>query len=139
MSARNDILDALLVLLRTTGVTVLRNAALPASVPDDGLILMPDGEPGEPKAFMGRARYLEHYQHTVDVLVFSASATPEAEIYGIADEIAAAVRANRSLGGTVEGTTVGAVTVGPIPVDDGAPMVAGTLPITLHYTLEVAA
>lgn len=139
MSARGEILGALFAALSGVGGNLLRNEAMPASVPDGGLVIMREGEPGEPKSFIGRARPLEHYEHAVKIEIYSDAVAPEQEIYGIAEEIAAIARANRSLGGKVEAVTVGAIEVEAIPVDDGAPIVVGTLPVTLHYTLEVAA
>ncbi len=139
MSAANEILTALHGLIGGVGAQVLRNASLPASVPDGALLVMRDGQPGEPRQYMGGAHLIERYRHVVDVEIYSAAAAPEAEIYGIHEEIAALVRIDVTLGGRVESASVGACEVDAIPVEDGAPIVYGVVPITLSYTLEVAA
>ena len=139
MSARSRILDAMFAILNGVGGDVLRNSSLPESVPDGALVIMRDGTPDDPKVFFGGAHLLEFYRHVVDVEIVSDSPTPELEIYGIADEIKALVRSNRTLGGLADDADIGDVTVGPIATDDGAPLIAGTLQVVLHYTLEVAA
>lgn len=139
MSARSQILDAMFSVLIGVGGAVLRNSSLPASVPDGAMVIMRDGTADDPKVFFGGAHLLEFYRHAVDVEIVSDSVTPEAEIYGIADEIKSIVRADRTLGGLADDVDIGEVTVGMVSADDGAPLVAGTLQVVLHYTLEVAA
>ena len=137
MSARGDILAALFALLSGLGVTALRNASLPAKVPASGLIIMRDGDPGEPSQFFGGAHLIEHYRHEVEVEVYSAADEPEAQIYSIADMARGAVSADPGLGGLANGTSARDIEVSAIAVDDGAPMVAGVLIIEVRYTAEV--
>ena len=47
MTDREAILQALFALLQTiTDATILRNEALPERIPEDGLIILRDGDPG---------------------------------------------------------------------------------------------
>lgn len=54
MSRREHVLAALVQRLQTgLGATVRRNEALPVSVPVDGLIILRDGDPGQPDVIHG--------------------------------------------------------------------------------------
>ena len=134
--SRSEILAALFALLSGLGVTALRNASLPAKVPASGLIIMRDGAADVADALIGGA---DRYRHDVIVEIYSAASQPEGAIYGIADAAASAVRANLGLRSMVDDVAVGAERIEAIAVDDGAPMVAGVLPVTLRYYMEVAA
>lgn len=136
--SRAAILSAVYGLLDGVGGARSRNAALPASVPDGGLVIMRDGEPGEPTVLLGRPRPIEIYRHAVKIEMFSDAADPETEIYGMADAIKDAVRADRTLGGLVEGVEIDAPTVDAIAAEDGAPTIAGEMVLRVHYVLEAA-
>jgi hypothetical protein len=56
MTDRESILQALFARLQTIAdTTVLRNEALPERIPDDGLIILRDGDPGEPETLLSPA------------------------------------------------------------------------------------
>jgi hypothetical protein len=52
LTPRETILAALHALLRTLPATPLRGAVLPERVPSTGILILRDGEPGEPKMML---------------------------------------------------------------------------------------
>jgi hypothetical protein len=57
-SKAEQVLDALKALLETVpGATIDRNSALPEKIPDGGLIILRDGDPGGPEQ---ARRFQEH-------------------------------------------------------------------------------
>ena len=75
MTPRETILTALADLLRTIPhVPVLRGEVLPERIPSAGLMILRDGNPGEPGVTLSPLMY--HYQHRaeLEMIVQSASA-----------------------------------------------------------------
>ena len=61
LSARETILAALYARLSVLPAKVLRGDVLPERIPAEGLLILRDGEPGEPEVTLSPLRY--HYQH----------------------------------------------------------------------------
>lgn len=135
MTKRETILQALFTLLSgIAGPVVLRNGNLPERIPAGGMIILRDGDPGEPDVLLSPPEYI--YEHRADADVVVDAATPAARdalFDTIMSDIGAAVSADRTLGGLSDY----AETAAPVPVDlivEGAPgFKAATLPIILHY------
>ena len=66
-SKREQALAGLFLCLKdnVTGLSVLRNEPLPTKVPADGLLILRDGDPGEPEVTLSPTRY--HYQHRAEI------------------------------------------------------------------------
>jgi hypothetical protein len=64
-STREAILQALHVLMQNQPAPVLRGEVLPERVPPAGLLILRDGDPGEPAVTLSPLRY--HYQHHAEV------------------------------------------------------------------------
>ena len=64
-TTRETILQALHALLQTQPAPVLRGEVLPERVPAAGLLILRDGDPGEPAVTLSPLRY--HYQHRAEV------------------------------------------------------------------------
>jgi len=62
---RETILAALHARLSALPATALRGEVLPERVPADGLLILRDGEPGEPEVTLSPLRY--HYQHRAEI------------------------------------------------------------------------
>ena len=65
---RETILAALHARLSALPVTALRGDVLPERVPPAGLLILRDGEPGEPEVTLSPLRY--HYQHRAEIEAF---------------------------------------------------------------------
>jgi hypothetical protein len=69
-SKPEQVLQALTALLETVPNTVVeRNSALPEKIPDGGLIILRDGDPGEPEQSLGGFGST-YYQHAVEVEIY---------------------------------------------------------------------
>ena len=62
---RETILTALHARLLALPATALRGEVLPERVPAEGLLILRDGEPGEPDVTLSPLRY--HYQHRAEI------------------------------------------------------------------------
>ena len=108
MSIREMVLTACFSRL-ASGVqaTVRRNEALPERVPAEGLVVMRDGEPGEPHVTLNPRT--EFYSHRVELEVFvtpSADGGGEETLDALTQAIAAALGTDPSLGGLAENVVV---------------------------------
>ena len=75
MSRREQILASLMVVLLAGLIaTVRRNEALPEKVPDAGLIILRDGDPGEPDVTLNPRTAF--YSHRVELELFVTQPTP---------------------------------------------------------------
>lgn len=132
---RETVLSALFTALQGigNGVTVLRNEVLPERVPVGGLLILRDGQPGEPEVTLSPLRY--HWQHRVEIEAFvRGSSGLELAFDVLAERVGLAVEADRTLGGLCDWIENDA----PEPVDlavEGATNIkAAVLMLTLHYT-----
>lgn len=132
---RETILQALFARLSgIIGPHVLRNANLPERVPAGGIVILRDGDPGEPEVLLSPPEYVYEHRADADVLVDAATPAARDTIFdSVMQAIGSAIAADRSLGGLCDY----AETAAPVPVDlivEGAPgFKAATLPIILHY------
>jgi hypothetical protein len=68
-SKAEQVLEALKALLETVPDSVVeRNSVLPEKIPDGGLIILRDGDPGEPAQALGGFGST-YYQHAVEIEV----------------------------------------------------------------------
>jgi hypothetical protein len=91
------------VLANVSGPDKKRNTEVPETVPANGLIIMRDGDPGEPvEETLSPHTY--HYQHAVPIEVYyqhQSAPARDAGIDAILLGISQAVNANPTLGGAV--------------------------------------
>ena len=73
---RETILAALHARLSALPATALRGEVLPERVPAEGLLILRDGEPGEPEVTLSPLRY--HYQHRAEIETVVQGATRDA-------------------------------------------------------------
>jgi hypothetical protein len=135
-SKAEQVLDAVKALLETSpGATVERNSVLPENIPDGGLIIVRDGDPGEPEQALGGFGNA-YYQHAVEIEVYiekGDAAARDAAFDELLQQIGAALEADPTLGGLAFGLTYGR----PEPTIEavaGAPAIkAATLTVTVDY------
>jgi hypothetical protein len=101
-SMREQVLSALFGQLQAVPHTVVkRNEALPASVPAGGLVILRDGDPGEPDVTLNPRS--EFYTHRAEIEAFVTQPVGgggEAVLDALLVEIGTALAADRSLGGS---------------------------------------
>lgn len=92
------------VLADVGGAKVERNAPLPATAPSNGLVIIHDGDPGDPvDVLLGSVEY--SWEHEVPIEVVVQKATTAARIDQLSTLLAAVgerLRADRTLGGLVD-------------------------------------
>ncbi|MDV7272092.1 acyl-CoA transferase [Thioclava sp. A2] len=135
-STRETILTALADLLRTiSSVPVLRGEILPERIPPAGLLILRDGNPGEPGVTLSPLTY--HYQHRAEVEVIVQSATGRDGIFdALISQIGAVIAVDRTLGGRCDWIEAEAPQPVDLPVEGGASLKAGMVTIILHYASE---
>jgi hypothetical protein len=135
-SKAEQVLDALKALLETVpGAVVQRNSVLPEKVPGGGLIILRDGDPGEPEQALGGFGNA-HYRHAIEIEVYleeGDAAVRDAAFDDLLQQIGMALEADPTLGGVAFGLTYGR----PEPAIEaiaGAPAIkSATLTVTVDY------
>lgn len=137
--SRAAVLSALFGRLSGVATKVVRNESLPTRVPSGGMVIMRDGDPGDPVTYFGRLPATEHWFHSVEIEIFVEAPEAETELYAIVDEIGAALRGDPGLSGLVESMTIAAPKVDPVEHDGGAAILAALVMVTVSYILPRAA
>ena len=117
---------------------VVRNSVLPEKIPPGGLIILRDGDPGEPEQALGGFGST-YYQHGVEIEVYveeGDAAVRDAAFDALLQQIGAALEIDPTLGGVAFGLTYGR----PEPTIEaiaGAPAIkSATLSVTIDYETD---
>ncbi len=130
-SRRETVLAALHALLQTQDAPVLRGEVLPERVPPAGLLILRDGDPGEPAVTLSPLRY--HYQHRAEIeAVVQAAAGRDAAFDGLATGVGTVLSGDRTLGGLCDWVEADAPRPVDLPIDGAAALKAAVIPIVLH-------
>ena len=129
---RETILTALHARLSTLPATVLRGEVLPERVPSGGLLVLRDGEPGEPEVTLSPLAY--HYQHRAEIEVVVQSGDRDAAFDTLCAGIGMTLAADRTLGGLCDWVEAEAPRPVDLPVEGAASLKAAVIPVVLHYT-----
>src|SRR5918996_2432426 len=109
-SKAEQVLEGVKASLETIPDAVVeRNSALPEKIPDGGLIILRDGDPGEPEQALGGFGNA-YYRHAVEIEVYveeSDAAARDAAFDDLLQQIGAALEADPTLGGLAFGLTYG--------------------------------
>jgi hypothetical protein len=138
-SKAEQVIDALKALLETVpGAMVERNSVLPEKIPNSGLIILRDGDPGEPEQALGGFGNT-YYQHAVDIEVYveeGDAAARDVAFDALLQQIGTALEADPTLGDVAFGMTYGR----PEPAVEavmGAPAIkSATLIVTVDYETD---
>jgi len=129
---RETILSALHARLSALPATVLRGDVLPERVPAAGLMILRDGEPGEPEVTLSPLRY--HYQHRAEIETVVQGAARDATFDTLCASIGAAIATDRTLGGLCDWVEAEAPRPVDLAVDGAASLKAAVIPVMLHYS-----
>ncbi|MFV0410821.1 MAG: acyl-CoA transferase [Paracoccus sp. (in: a-proteobacteria)] len=132
-TSRETVLTALHERLSTLPATALRGDVLPERVPPDGLLILRDGEPGEPEVTLSPLTY--HYQHRAEIEAVVQGADREAAFDTLCASIGAAIAADRTLGGLCDWIEAEAPRPVDLPVEGAASLKAAVIPVILHYSV----
>jgi hypothetical protein len=129
---RETILATLHARLSALPTTALRGDVLPERVPSSGLLILRDGEPGEPEVTLSPLRY--HYQHRAEIEAVVQGEARDAVFDTLCASIGAAITADRTLGGLCDWIEAGAPRPVDLPVEGAASLKAAVIPVILHYS-----
>lgn len=132
-TSREAILAAIHARLQPLAAVVLRDDVLPERIPAAGLVILRDGQPGEPEVTLSPLRY--HYQHRAELEVVIQAGSGRASAF---DDLIAAIgttlEADRTLGGLCDWVEPEAPASVDLPVEGAAAMKAAVITVVLHYT-----
>ena len=132
-TTRETILTALHARLLPLTALVLRDEILPERIPSAGLIILRDGQPGEPEVTLSPLRY--HYQHRADLEVVVQAGTGRSNAFDtLIASIGTALEADRTLGGLCDWIESEAPASVDLPIEGAAALKAAIITINLHYT-----
>ena len=122
--------------VRSPAPLVLRGETVPQRIPAGGLVVLRDGETVEEAAMLSPLSWQIEQRAEVEVTV--AGATPAARhalLDALLVDIAAAITADRTLGGAVEWAHPGAATFEDVEFEGAAAARAALVPVTLWFTV----
>ena len=132
-TARETILAALYARLQPLAALTLRDDVLPERIPASGMIILRDGQPGEPEVTLSPLRY--HYQHRAELEVVIQAGTGRASAFDtLIAAIGAALDADRTLGGLCDWVEPEAPASVDLPIEGAAALKAALITVVLHYT-----
>ena len=143
-SHREQILSALFARLRgVPGAIVRRNEALPVSVPAGGLIILRDGDPGEPDVTLNPRTAF--YSHRAEIEAFMTQPVPgsqpgdgggEEELDALLSWLSVKLNIDRSLGGLAENLTWSAPETSVLAIEGAAPFLTARITVTIEYLVS---
>jgi hypothetical protein len=132
VSIREAILQALHALLQIQAAPVLRGSVLPERIPAGGLLILRDGDPGEPAVTLSPLRY--HYQHRAEIeAVVQAGSNRDAAFDALLAGMGAVLAVDRTLGGLCDWIKAEAPEPIELAVEGAAGMKAAVIRVVLHY------
>ena len=138
MSRREDILAALFATLDIAlAANVRRNEVLPEKAPAAGLVILRDGDPGEPDVTLNPRT--EFYAHRIEIEVYvphDPTGGGEAALDALLGSIGMALRIDPSLGGLAENLTPSAPETGALAIEGAAPVLTARLVVTVEYLVS---
>ncbi len=132
-TARETILAALHARLQPLSALVMRDEVLPERIPAAGLIILRDGQPGEPEVTLSPLRY--HYQHRAELEVVVQASNGRATAFDtLIAAIGTALETDRTLGGLCDWVEPEAPASIDLPIEGAAALKAAVITVVLHYT-----
>ncbi len=137
-SHREQVLASLFARLQgVPDATVRRNEALPVSVPAGGLIILRDGDPGEPDVTLNPRT--EFYSHRAEIEAFVTQAMGgggEEELDALLSWLSVKLNIDRSLGGLAENLSWSAPETSVLAIEGAAPIFTARITVTIEYLVS---
>lgn len=135
-SKPEQVLEAIKALLVTVpNAKVERNTAVPEKIPTGGLIVLRDGDPGEPETALGGIGGV-YYSHGIEIELYieDGDATArDAAFDGLVQAIGTALEAEPTLGGLAFGMTYGRPEINTEAVAGAPAIKSGVMTVTVEY------
>lgn len=133
VTTSETVLAALHARLQPLAALTLRDEVLPERIPAAGLIILRDGQPGEPEVTLSPLRY--HFQHRAELEVVIQAGTGRASAFDdLITAIGATLEADRTLGGLCDWVEPEAPASVDLPVEGAASLKAALITVALHFT-----
>lgn len=117
-----------------TGPVLKRNEPLPTKVPEACLIILRDGDPGEPEVILSPTRYVYQHRAEVEVLVQEADqAERDAALDTLLVAVGDALTADPTLGGKVDIVRPGSPELLQETIEGAPTIKAALIPVFLEY------
>ena len=131
-TTRETVLAALHARLQPLAALTLRDEVLPERIPAAGLIILRDGQPGEPEVTLSPLRY--HYQHRAELEVVVQAPNGRASAFDtLITAIGTALESDRTLGGLCDWVEPEAPASVDLPIEGAAALKAAVVTVVLHY------
>ena len=131
-TSRETIIAALHARLSVLPAAALRGEVLPERVPVTGLLILRDGEPGEPDVTLSPLTY--HYQHRAEIEAVVQGPDRDVHFDTLTASIGTALAVDRTLGGLCDWVEAEAPQAVDLPVEGAASLKAAVIPVMLHYS-----
>ncbi len=139
MSKAEQILEKLETLFeQNCEARVERNESEPERIPKAGLIVIHDGDPGEPEITLGGFSHT-YYSHPIEIDIFVQEGKRidrDAKFDELLQQIDMVLQNYPKLDGLVDGMTYGRPVTETQTIDGGAAVKSGTLIIEVDYETE---
>jgi hypothetical protein len=133
LTTRERVLTALHARLQPLAALSLREEILPERIPPTGLIILRDGQPGEPEVTLSPPLY--HYQHRAELEVVVQACADRASAFDtLITAIGAALETDRTLDGLCDWIEPEAPASVDLPIEGAAALKAAVITVVLHYT-----
>ncbi|MBT4018544.1 MAG: acyl-CoA transferase [Alphaproteobacteria bacterium] len=136
MSKTEQILEAIKTLLITVpGGKVERNSAVPEKIPTGGLIVLRDGDPGEPETALGGFDGV-YYSHHVEIELYieDGDATIRDTAFDtLVQSVGTVLKTDSTLGGLAFGMSYGRPEIDTEAVAGAPAIKTGTIIVTVEY------
>ena len=135
MSKREIVLNALFERLSTLDVSVKRNDPLPQKIPDGGLVILRDGNVGEPEILLSPTCYI--FTHRAELEVIVEKETPaerDQALDGLLVQIGELLQEDPGLGAEVDYMHADPPEFVEELVEGGVTIKGAIVPIVLEYT-----
>jgi hypothetical protein len=135
-SKPEQILEAIKVLLITVpNAKVERNTAVPEKIPAGGLIVLRDGDPGEPETALGGFGSV-YYSHNIEIELYAEdgdATTRDAAFDTLVQSIGTVLEADPTLSGLAFGMSYGRPEIDTETVAGAPAIKTGTIIVTVEY------
>jgi len=138
-SKTEQILEAIKALLEAVpGAQAGRNTVVPEKVPAGGLVVLRDGDPGEPEQALGGFGGA-YYSHAIEIEVYveeGDAAARDAAFDALVQGVGTALDADPTLGGLAFGMSFGRPEIDTEAVAGAPAIKTGTITLTVEYEAD---
>ena len=136
VSKSEQVLEAIKALLiPVPDAKVERNTAVPEKIPTGGLIVLRDGDPGEPETALGGFGGV-YYSHNIEIELYAEdgdATARDAAFDNLVQSIGTVLEADPTLGGLAFGMSYGRPDIDTEAVAGAPAIKSGTIIVTVEY------